>query len=152
MSDIQSPAIATPRFALPYLFAGQTQKEAFVNEALARIDLLVNPALVEQRAEPPASVVTGSAYLVATGATGHWSGRAGNLASWTGDQWLFVEPVAGMTVRDLGTSKTLVYDGEWTCPDAPDAPAGGTTIDGECRTALADLIQALQNYGIFSDG
>ena len=33
---------ATPRWALPQLFAGQAQKEVFHNEALARIDMLLH--------------------------------------------------------------------------------------------------------------
>ena len=32
----------TPRWALPFLFAGQAQKEMFHNEALVRIDALVH--------------------------------------------------------------------------------------------------------------
>ncbi len=42
MSDPVQFEGATPRFALPLLFAGQAQKEFFVNEALLRADMVLH--------------------------------------------------------------------------------------------------------------
>lgn len=51
----------TPRFALPHLYPGQTQKEWFHNEALQRIDVLLCPAVDgPAMTSPPASPAVGA--------------------------------------------------------------------------------------------
>jgi hypothetical protein len=41
-----------------------------------------------------------------------------------------------------------LYRGGWTAPSAPAAPAGGSTVDAEARTAIAELLGALSEAGI----
>lgn len=62
---------ATPKLALPYLAEGQAQKHLTVNEALARLDGLVQCA-VESRTTTaqPASPDDGAVYLLPSGRTG----------------------------------------------------------------------------------
>ncbi|MCE2842886.1 MAG: DUF2793 domain-containing protein [Novosphingobium sp.] len=61
--------------------AGQAQKEVFLNEGLARLDALLHCAIEAQTATPPATPQEGQCWLVAAGATGVWSGHAGEVAS-----------------------------------------------------------------------
>ncbi|UVI40131.1 DUF2793 domain-containing protein [Qipengyuania spongiae] len=130
--------------------AGQAQKEAFINEALARIDILLHPAFVFEASTPPADPEAGSTYLVAQNATDDWSERTGALAAWTGSAWIFVSPRSGMIARDLSSGQTLNYDGEWRRTAAPPEPEGGHTIDAECRASLLALLDTLRSLGIFS--
>lgn len=82
-------AETSPRLLLPYLQAAQAQKHVTHNEALRRLDGLVNLTVEDRsRSAPPANPVEGAAYLVAAGATGLWAGWSGDVALWTDGAWL----------------------------------------------------------------
>lgn len=129
--------------------AGQSQKEFYVNEAHARTDALLHAACEGEAADPPAAPVEGETWLVATAATGDWAGADGQIASRQSGNWLFVTPSDGMRMFDRATGQMLLYRGGWQRPSAPAAPAGGASVDSEARAALADLIAALANAGVF---
>lgn len=149
MSQPVSFPSTSARHHLPLLFAGQAQKEFFVNEALSRIDALLHPAIIEERSDTPTSPQASDMYLVGPVAAGDWAGREASLAAWQGSHWLFVEPTHGMMVRDLSTDQILRFDGDWQRVGAPAPPAGGTTIDSEARQAIDEIVNALRNFGIF---
>jgi len=69
------------RFGLPLLYVGQAQKEAWINEAIARIDSLLHCSVEGERADPPASPANGEAWIVASGATGSWTGKDAMIAA-----------------------------------------------------------------------
>lgn len=139
---------ATPRFALPYLFAAQAQKEVTVNELAARLDALVSCAVEASLAAPPASPQDGKTWLVASGASGAWTGQAGKLAARIGGGWVFFNPPPGMVVHDLARGAVRRFAGTWQAPARPAAPAGGTTIDAEARTGLAAILGVLESLGL----
>lgn len=149
MTDPLSFTSATPRFALPFLFAGQAQKEFFVNEAHARLDVLLHAAVSGEASEPPADPVDGDCWLVGAAATGDWSGQDGALAGRQGGAWTFVTPSPGMRLYDASTGQLLLYSGEWRRSEAPAAPTGGAVVDSEARDTLATLIEALTAAGVF---
>ena len=140
---------ATPRFALPLLFAGQAQKEFSVNEAHALTDALLHAACDGEAADPPAAPVEGEAWLVAPGATGDWAGQDGKLAARQAGNWLFAAPTEGMRLFDRSTGQVLLYRGGWQRPAAPSAPSGGAVVDVEARAAIAGLLSALAEAGVF---
>jgi hypothetical protein len=149
------PVITTARTArldLPYLFPGQAQKEAFVNEALARLDGLVQPAVLGERPDPPAAPAPGDAYIVAASPTGPWSGQAGAIAVWAESQWLFTAPVEGLWVHDRAAGCRAFYAaaGGWQRATTPVLPAGGGVVDAEARTALSAIVAELRRLGIFA--
>ena len=142
----------TPRLALPYLFPGQAQKEAFVNEALTRLDALVQAAVLDEIAAPPANPVAGDCYIIANAASGAWAGHASELAVWAQDQWLFAAPREGARVYDIARTCFAVFtiaEG-WRRVDAPGLPSGGAVQDTEARAAIAAILRALCNTGTFS--
>jgi hypothetical protein len=162
-------ADATPRLALPFILPGQAQKELFHNEALARIDLALHPAVEgAPLATPPADPAAGQCWIVAAAATGDWSGRDGLLAMWTEGGWRFVSPPAGTLAWSKAAGLPLLWDGsgwregELVCagleiggvrvvgerqPAVP-SPSGGTIIDAEARTAIDALTAALMSHGL----
>ena len=141
-------ASATARHGLPWLFTGQSQKEAFVNESFGRLDLLLHPAIEGTLAAPPADPAEGEAWLVDTGAQGAWAGHDGKIAGWQGGQWLFLAPVAGQTVLDKSCGASIRYMDGWQRATMPPAPEGGTGADSELRTAFAMLLTQLAAAGI----
>lgn len=138
----------TARLALPLLFAGQSQRETFVNEGLARLDFLVNGAVEGESAAPPVTPQDGECWLVAAGATGAWSGRVGAIACFQQGQWLFQPSCDGLRILNRATGQALHYHGGWHGPAKPAAPTGGSTIDAEARVAINAVIAALVTAGI----
>lgn len=157
------------RFALPFLLPGQVQKEAFHNEALARLDALVH-ACVETAPtdEVPADPAPGQCWLVGAGAGDGWAGHEDELACWTGGGWRFLAPLPGMAVWRLDAGYPSLWtgsawsDGEWPAAaffvggqqvvgprlETVPSPSGGTIIDAEARAALDAVIVALRTHGL----
>lgn len=150
MTEPVSFTSTTPRHLLPFLFAGQAQREFFVNESLARIDLLLHPAVEGERADPPADPVAGECWIIGPSATGAWQGHDGQLAAWQGGQWLVAAAVPGMRVHDRTSGGQLRYEGQWERIARPADPAGGATVDAEARAAIAAIIEAMARFGTFS--
>jgi hypothetical protein len=132
------------------MLSGQAQKEFYVNEAHALADALLHAACEGEASAPPANPVEGQAWLVGAGATGAWAGADGKLASYQSGNWLFVVPNDGIRVFDRSTGQTVIYRGGWQRPPTPAAPSGGTTIDTEARAAVAALVDALTQAGVFA--
>lgn len=148
MPDSPAFPALSPRLALPYLFAGQAQKEVTLNEVAARLDCLVHCAIEAEQAAPPSAPVTGQTWLVAAAASGEWIGRADQLACWYGGGWLYAVPQRGMTVFDKALGCFRLFQGNWSAPSAPAVPTGGTVIDAQARTAITALVIALRAAGV----
>lgn len=152
MPEPQITSARTARLDLPYLFPGQAQKEAFVNEALARLDALVQPAVLDERDDPPSDPAPGDSHIVGTAPTGAWAGHAGAIALWAESQWLFVSPREGMTAFDRASASLASYSAAagWNRAEAPAAVSGGAVVDTELRAAFAEAIAGLRSLGFFA--
>jgi Protein of unknown function (DUF2793) len=162
-------ADTTPRFALPFILPGQAQKELFHNEALARIDVALHPAVEgPPLAEPPPDPGEGGCWIVASPGAGDWSGRDGLLAMWSEGGWRFVAPPPGTIAWNKAASLPLLWDGsQWRdgalyCSGlvvnglqvvgsrqaGVPSPSGGTIIDEQARAAINALTAALMSHGL----
>lgn len=160
---------ATPRLSLPFLNAGQAQKEFIHNEALQVLDVLIAGAVEEEpRAAPPTSPSLGAAYLVGAAPTGAWAGKSQSVAAFTSGGWRFIAPVEGMTVYvkadgrwanyrlgawEMGVLRgsSLNIDGQQVVggrAGAIGSPAGGSTVDSEARAAIAEILSAMRTHGL----
>lgn len=151
MSDPISFAGASPRHGLPYLFAGQAQKEFYVNEAHAIADMLLHPAIEGEQDDPPASPQEGQCWLVGALPSGEWEDHGGKIACRQEAAWLFASPRDGMRVFDKAAGQEMFYLGGWHKAVAVAEPSGGSAVDAEARTAIAGLIAALVSAGVLPD-
>ena len=107
----------TPNLVLPYLAANQSQKHVTVNEALRRLDALVQVTVQSAvLATPPGSPSEGQRWIVAVSPTGAWSGHAGHLAAWQDGAWTFYMPLDGWIAFDANTDTLLWFNagtGSW---------------------------------------
>jgi hypothetical protein len=159
------------RLKLPFLAVAQAQKEMTHNEALALLDVAVQP--VVQEVAPigvPAAPALGQCWIVGQNPTGEWIGQAGSLAAWTTGGWRFVLPFEGMTAWSIGDGLTARRAGSaWIVGrvtaaafmvgnqqvigarrPAISASTGGTTVDLQARTAIAAILDAMTAHGLIS--
>ena len=149
MTDSVTFLSRTPRLGLPNLFAGQSQKEFFVNEAHAIIDMLLQPTVAGVVDTPPAGPAEGETWIVGDTPEAEFASHATRLAGWQGGGWLFVDPTQGMLVRDLSTGGALIYNAGWQALVPPADPVGGTIVDTEGRLAISNIIETLRAAGVF---
>ena len=139
---------STPALGLPLLFAGQAQKEFFVNQALHVLDALNARAVSASQATPPVTVPEGACYRVTAPASGAWTGREGQIAIRIGGDWHFVPPAEGTVLFDRSTARKLVFRSQWEQAPAPALPTGGIVIDAQARAAISTVIDALRTLGV----
>lgn len=121
MSDISA------RLELPYLQPAQAQKHVTHNEALQRLDLLVQLCVESFGAQtPPGLAQEGQVWALGAAPGGAWAGHPGELAAWVDGAWLFVAPQEGWRAWSLEAAELRVWDGTgWRIP-----PGQGDNLPG----------------------
>lgn len=152
MSDASQFPSVTKRFGLPLLYAGQAQKEFFVNEGRSLADALISCAVEGEANTPPATPGEGDLWLVGSLPTGGWSGEGGKLALYKAGSWRFIAPDRGLRVFDRSLGCLRLYHDSWGTPTAPAGISGGTVIDSEVRARVDDLIATLRANGMLAGG
>ena len=160
---------ASARLNLPFLSAGQAQKEFYHNEALQSLDLLAAAAVEETpRPDPPPAPTVGSCYIIDISPTGEWAGKTGCIAGFTSGGWRYISPIEGMVayVRSVGVwacyrsgawelgelrGNSLVLDGVQVVGSrlaAISGASGGATVDAESRATIDQILAALRQHGL----
>ena len=127
----------TTNLLLPYILAAQAQKHVTHNEALRRLDGLVQLSVLDRDlTAPPGSPADSDRYIVGSGATGDWAGWDLNVAMFTDGAWLRLPPRTGWRVWVEDEELLLVYDGTGWVGTTPSSLQNlallglGTTADG----------------------
>lgn len=111
----------TPNLALPFILPAQAQKHVTHNEALQRLDALVQLVVAGSATSPPADPHEGEIHWVLAPESGLWIGRAGKLAIFQDGVWIFITPKQGWSAVFLPGARLKVFDGtEWIEPPLPD--------------------------------
>ncbi len=104
----------TSNLALPYILPSQAQKHVPHNEALQRLDAVVQLTITTETRTPPPTPEEGACYLLAAEAEGIWAGKTGLLAMWQDGAWLYITPKTGWQAFFLETGQIKAFDGgEW---------------------------------------
>lgn len=101
--------------SLPYVQASQAQKHVTVNEALQKLDALVQlSALSRALSSPPESPVVGARYIVGDSATDDWAGWENSLAHFEDGAWVEYIPANGWQCWVDDEAYLVTYfDEEW---------------------------------------
>ncbi len=143
----------TARLSLPFIIAGQALKHITHNDALNRLDALVQPVVESTAlATPPSSPLPGEAWIVPSGATGAWAGHADEIAAWQDGAWSFFDPAEGWQVFDRSGDVLLIFSGSaWVAVAATGSglPRLGvnTSPDATNRLAVASAATLLTHDG-----
>ncbi|NHK29531.1 DUF2793 domain-containing protein [Parvularcula flava] len=87
------------RLSLPYMASGQAQKHVTHNEALRRLDALVQASVKSRQVdEPPASPSAGDGYLLPEAVSGDWTGKGGMIAVWQDGAWAYLAAATGFRI------------------------------------------------------
>jgi hypothetical protein len=113
-------------------------------------DALLHCAVEDLADTPPTVPVEGDCWLIGSAPTGVWAGEAGKIACRQLGNWLFIDPRDGLAVLNRATGQTMRFGAGWVAPTVPVVPTTGIVIDSEARGALAQLIVALSEAGIFA--
>lgn len=98
--------------SLPYIQPSQAQKHVTHNEALRQLDAVVQLAVGSASlSAPPLSPEPGQRFIVASGATGAWSGHEDALAVFEETAWAFYTPQPGWTAWVEDAAQMQVFDG-----------------------------------------
>ncbi|WP_414897408.1 DUF2793 domain-containing protein [Rhodovulum sp. YEN HP10] len=116
----------TANLSLPLLQAAQAQKHVTVNEALIRLDAVVQLRLQSLTVvAPPPGAADGLAWGVPAGAAGEWEGQDGRIALRDNGGWVFLAPLTGWRafVVDAGADMRWTGGG-WDAVGGALAPSG----------------------------
>lgn len=102
--------MTTPNLGLPELAADQAQKHVTVNEALRRLDAVVQLAVIAADVTaPPGSPSEGDRYIVPSGASGVWAGHEDEVAFFADGEWAFLTPEPGWLAVDQSAGVVLWF-------------------------------------------
>ena len=136
---------------MPFLEAAQAQKHVTHNAALQVLDAVVMLSVIDRDLTvPPGSPVEGDRYLIASSATGSWSGQDGKIAAWQDGAWSFNTPREGWIVWIADEDIILVFNGAgWTGGATQNAAFIGvnTTADTTNRLAVSSEAVLLNHAG-----
>lgn len=129
----------TPALQLPLLASAQAQKHVTHNEALMRLDALVQlSAISDSLSTPPVSPAEGDAYVIPAGANGVWTGKTGQIALWQDGGWLFIIPRQGWRIWIANAAALRVFhNSAWTAAQAESMPRLGVNMQANDTRRLS---------------
>lgn len=132
----------TVNLIMPLMSAAQSQKHLTHNDAILKLDTLVQLAVLSTNlTAPPGSPAEGSRYIIGSGATGAWTGKDLNVTSYLNGVWVFFPPRAGWLAYNEADAALLVWTGvAWL-----DFAAAAGLVSSTTATTFTDNLLQLQD-------
>lgn len=131
----------TANLEMPYILPSQAQKHVTHNEALQRLDAVVQLTISDEVVAPPSAPAEGETYLIAESASGAFAGKAGMLAFRQDGAWIYLTPRLGWRAFFLDTGKLRIFSGgHWgdqALPDDASLQSLGIRADADATNRLA---------------
>ena len=141
----------SPILSLPLIQPSQAQKHVTHNEALIRLEALVQLAVKDRTNTPPPALPDhGQRHIVAAPASGPWAGHDHEIAVYDNGAWWFAMPQAGWRAEVVAEGRAVVFDGSaWAEPAMDNLPGVGvnTSADAVNRLAVAAPATLLSHEG-----
>lgn len=149
--------MTTPILFLQEIAEGVASQAALVNQALREFEARTSRVLSRALTTPPGSPAESDAYIIPAGATGVWSGKTNQIATYIGGAWSYYVPIEGCSSPWVNNEDKLVtFDGtNWVISGGASggtvtsvsitAPAAGITQSGSPVTASGSITLALAN-------
>jgi hypothetical protein len=134
----------TTHLLLPLMAAAQAQKHVTHNDALLRLDGIVQLSVKDRDlTAPPASPSDGDRYIPASGATGAWAAWDLNIAWYVDGVWTKLVPREGWRVWIEDEDKMLVWNGgAWVSVGATAVPGGMLEPASMVMSPVAEIWRA----------
>jgi len=142
----------TPRHALPYIMPAQAQKHVTHNEALMRLDGIVQLVFEALDADtPPDDPAPGATYALGASPSGAWHGEPGAIAVFHPEGWRFLTPAAGFLGFDKALSRLVVFDGAgWIDAVAASDPAPADRLGVNAQADDTNRLSVKSDAVLFS--
>jgi hypothetical protein len=102
----------TNNLGLTLVEQSQAQKEVTVNDAINKIDAILNTGVIDKDlSNPPGSPAEGDVYIVGPAASNDWNGQDDNVAHYTNGVWAFIAPNEGFTIWVNDEDTLYTWDG-----------------------------------------
>ena len=143
----------SPALDLPYLLPSQAQKHVTHNDALQRLDTLVQLCVEGfDQATPPALPEEGRAYALGPNPIGVWAAQAHSIAVFQNATWAFITPQIGWRAFGRSEGAFRIWTGTTWKPPVPeldnlDHLGIGTSADAVNRLAVAADASLLSHDG-----
>ncbi|UUV44796.1 hypothetical protein RCRUDOLPH_29 [Rhodobacter phage RcRudolph] len=132
----------TTNLVMPLMSAAQSQKHLTHNDAIVKLDVLVQLAVISTSlTAPPGSPADGDRYIVGSAPTGAWTGKDLNVAYYSNGVWQFAVPRPGWQAYDIANNDLLVWNGTaWI-----DLAVAGGYASTTSATTFTDNLLTLQD-------
>ena len=145
----------TSNLELPYIIASQAQKHVTHNEALKKLDAIVQLSVISRTTIPETEpLAEGSRFIIPDGAEGIFSGMDGKIAISSNQSWEFYTPNEGWLcfVQDEGnlwihTSNNWREANQVSAPDFVSKLGINATPDDQNRLSVNADATLLNNDG-----
>jgi hypothetical protein len=143
----------TTILTLPLILPAQAQKHVTHNEALVKLDVIVQLSVLSRNAlTPPVTPVVGDRYIVGGIGTGAWAGQDQKIALYTLGGWTFTTALLGWQAYIVDESQMGFFDGTtWIALSDGPFTVGrlgiGTTPDATNRLSVVSPATLLNHAG-----